>query len=268
MFTTFSALVAAALLSAAPVAAPAPTPAAAAPQAYSGLGAGSVPKEIVEKYGPKPFDPELTRKVQMMMDVRAPGMGLPSPRGDRLFFSWNVTGTRQVWRLEGADRFPIQMTGGEDNTNVVDITPDGKTLVVQRDRKGEENPGLYLLDAGGGPLVAVQHLEKVQTHFQFLTADGAWLYFRANDQKPDAYALYRWDLKSNKREAVFAEPGLWAIDTTGPTGGCCCARTSAACRPSTSSWPPAPPRRPRSSARASASSTRRSTRPRRASSWS
>ncbi|MGC4117616.1 MAG: prolyl oligopeptidase family serine peptidase [Myxococcales bacterium] len=154
----------------------------------------------------------------MMMDVRAPGMGLPSPKGDRLFFSWNVTGTKQVWRLDGPDRFPVQLTGGEDNTSVVEVTPDGKTLVVQRDRKGEENPGLYLLDAAGGPLVALQHREKVQTHFQFLTEDGRWLYFRANDQKPDSYVLYRWDLKTNKKEKVLDEPGLWAIDDHRPDG--------------------------------------------------
>lgn len=222
MLTAHSLTLAAALLAAAaqpaypapaPTAAPAPaSQPASAPRGYTGLGAGSIPKELVEKYAPKPFDPELTRKVQMMMDVRAPGMGLLSPKGDRLFFSWNVTGTRQIWRLDGPDRFPVQLTGGEDNTMVVDVTPDGKTLVLQRDRKGEENPGLYLLDAGGGSLVPVQHVEKVQTHFQFLSDDGRWLYFRANDQRPDAYALYRWDLKEKKKETVFAEPGLWAVD--------------------------------------------------------
>ena len=120
------------------------------------------------------------------MDVRSPGGGQLSPDGKRLYFGWTVTGTAQVWRLDGPNTFPIQMTGGEDRTSLADITPDGKTLILSRDRKGEENPGLYLMPADGGPMKVVQHLPKVQTAFEFVSDDGKWLYFRANDVKPNA----------------------------------------------------------------------------------
>ena len=190
-----------------------PAPAGAAPAAgYTGLGARSVPPEVLERYAPRPFDPALTRKVQAMMDVRAPGLGIPSDDGRRLFFAWRVTGTSQVWRLDGPDRFPVQLTGGEDATSVVDVAPDGKTLVVSRDRKGEENPGLYLLSAAGGPLRPVQHLEGVRTLHGFVSRDGRWLYFTSNDRKPDAYAVYRHEIATGRRELLLDEPGLWSID--------------------------------------------------------
>ncbi|MBI5544140.1 MAG: S9 family peptidase [Deltaproteobacteria bacterium] len=191
------------------VSAPAPSVPA---KGYSGLGSASVPRELIERYAPRPFDPELTRQVQAMMDVRAPGMGLTSPAGDRLYFTWTVTGTRQVWRLDGPERFPQQLTGGEDATWVVDVTPDGRQLILQRDRKGEENPGLYLQDAKGGALVVVQHKPGVQTHHQLVTPDGAWLYYSSNDQRPDSYALYRYGLRTGARETVLAEPGLWSVE--------------------------------------------------------
>lgn len=196
-------------------------PLAAPAAGYTGLGAESVPAETVARYAPRPFDPELTRKVQAMMDVRAPGLGLvaPSPNPTpRLFFTWTVTGTRQVWRLDGPERFPVQLTGGEDATVVADVTLDGKRLVVSRDRKGEENPGLYLQDAEGGALQLIQHLPKVQTQAQAISPDGTWLYFRANDVKPDSYGLYRWNLKTGERQTVFAEPGLWNLDDLLPDG--------------------------------------------------
>ncbi|KAA0252065.1 S9 family peptidase [Acidobacteria bacterium ACD] len=153
-----------------------------------------------------------------MMDVRSPGGGQLSPDGKRLYFSWTVTGTPQVWRLDGPNTFPVQMTGGEDRTSLVDVTPDGKTLVLSRDRKGEENPGLYLMPADGGPLKAVQHLPGVQTAFELVSDDGRWLYFRSNEKKRDAYAIYRYELATGKREVVFEEPGLWGVADFRPDG--------------------------------------------------
>ena len=123
-----------------------------APQtAYKGHGAESVPAEVIATYAPKPLPPDLARHIQSMMDVCAPGLGQPAPDGGRLFFGWTVTGTAQVWRLDGPNTFPVQLTGGEDRTTLADVFPDGKTLVLQRDRKGEENPGLYVMPAEVDP---------------------------------------------------------------------------------------------------------------------
>ncbi|MFT3916541.1 MAG: prolyl oligopeptidase family serine peptidase [Anaeromyxobacteraceae bacterium] len=198
-------------------AAPAPKPAAAAapaaakPQGYAGHGLASVTPETLARFAPKPFDPVLTRRIQSLMDVRAPGMGQVSDDGKRLFFTWSVTGTPQLWRLDGPDRFPVQLTGGEERTSLVEITPDGKTLVLQRDRKGEENPGVYLMPADGGTPVAVQHVAGVQTFADTTSRDGRWLYYHANDRKPDAYAVYRYELATGRKELLVEEPGLWSV---------------------------------------------------------
>jgi dipeptidyl aminopeptidase/acylaminoacyl peptidase len=146
-----------------------------------------------------------------MLDVRAPSAGRLSPDGKTLYFNWSITGTRQVFRLDGPQRFPVQMTGGEDATSVVAITPDGKRLVLSRDRKGEENPGLYVQDAKGGPLVEVQHKPGVQTFAEHVTDDSRWLYYRSNDKKTSSYAIYRYDLQNGKREVVFDQDGVWFI---------------------------------------------------------
>jgi dipeptidyl aminopeptidase/acylaminoacyl peptidase len=195
------------------------TPAAAAPQsAYKGHGADSVPAEVIAQYAPKPLPAALARRIQSMMDVRAPGMGQVSPDGTKLYFGWSVTGTPQVWRLDGPNTFPVQLTGGEDRTTLAGVFPDGKTLVVQRDRKGEENPGLYLLPAAGGSLVEVQHRSGVQTFFQFVSDDGAWVYFAANDVKPDSYAVYRWNVATRTKELLVDAPGLWSVGDHRPDG--------------------------------------------------
>jgi len=210
-----------------------------APKGYSGHGAASVDPAVLARYAPRPLDATLSRSIQQMLDVRAPGGGLPSADGRRLFFTWRVTGTTQVWRLDGPDRFPVQLTGGEDATSVVAVTPDGKTLVVQRDRKGEENPGLYLMPAAGGPLAELQHKPGVQTAAQLLTPDGRTLYFRSNDRKPDAYALYAHDLASGKTELLLEAPGLWSIQDRRPDGRLLVSKSTGSLSSEWFEWSPA-----------------------------
>ncbi len=185
---------------------------ASATSGYAGHGADSVPPEVIARYAPTPLPGDVSRRIQTMLDVRAPVAARVAPDGSVVYFAWNVTGTAQLWKADGPRRFPTQLTGGEDVTRVAGIFPDGKTLAVMRDRKGEENPGLYLLSSEGGGLREVQHRSKVQTQLQFISDDGKSLYFTANDVKVDSYAIYRYDVAQNKRELVFGEEGLWSVE--------------------------------------------------------
>jgi dipeptidyl aminopeptidase/acylaminoacyl peptidase len=202
---------------------PAPSPSttsspAPASNGYSGHGADSVSPDVIAKFAAPPLPSDLTRKIQSMLDIRAPGGGMVSSDVKHLFFSWSVTGIAQVWRVDGPQRFPVQMTGGEDPTTLAGVSPDGKFLVVSRDRKGEENPGLYLQPTVGGPLVLIQHVPKVQTSLQFISDDSKSIFFRANDRKPDSYALYRWDAATQKKETIFDKDGIWSIADHRPDG--------------------------------------------------
>jgi dipeptidyl aminopeptidase/acylaminoacyl peptidase len=186
-------------------------PALAQGQGYAGHGADSVPREKLVKYAPPALPADVTRRVQTMLDVRGAALGTVAPDGKRLFFTWAITGTPQVWRLDGPKAFPVQMTGGEDRTAVSDITPDGTTLVLSRDVGGQEDPGLYLQSTSGGPLRVVHHKKGTRAGLAFVTPDSKALYYSTNDIKPDSYALYRHDIASGQRELVFDQPGLWSV---------------------------------------------------------
>lgn len=188
-------------------------------QTYAGHGAGSVPREKLAKYAPPALPAEVTRRVQAMLDVRGAALGTVAPDGRRLFFTWGITGTPQVWRLDGPKAFPVQMTGGEDRTSVADITPDGTTLILSRDVGGQEDPGLYLQSAHGGPLRVVHHKKGTRAGLALVTPDSKALYYSANDIKPDSYALYRYDIASGERQLVFDQPGLWSVADKRTDGG-------------------------------------------------
>lgn len=178
---------------------------------YSGHGADSISTELLQRFAPRPVPTALSTKIQAMMDVRAPSNSMLSPDGKTMYFNWRVTGVPQVWKIDGPLHFPIQVTGGQDATTLNEISPDGKYLLVSRDHNGEENPGLYWQDVNGGALHEIQHKRGVQTTFQFVSDDSRYVYFRANDLKPDAYALYRYDFRNSQIETVYAEPGIWLI---------------------------------------------------------
>ncbi len=220
-----------------PVASAPPPP--VTPAAYSGHGASSVSPELLAKFAPTPIAPDLKRRIETMLDLRAPGAGVATPDGKHVFFTWSITGTPQVWRLDGPNGYPTELTGGEDKTTLADVLPDGKTIAVQRDRNGEENPGLYLQNANGGPLTVIQHRPGVQTQYEFTSDDGRWVYFRANDQKPNAYAIYRFDPKSGARETVFDEDGLWHVADHRPDGTLLLAKETGGTSAEIFEWTPA-----------------------------
>jgi dipeptidyl aminopeptidase/acylaminoacyl peptidase len=186
------------------------------PPAYKGLGAGSVSAETLARFRPPPLPEDVSRRIQGLLDLRSPGMGQLSPDGRRLFFTWRVTGVDQVWRLDGPERFPQQLTAGEDRTTLAGVSPDGRWLALQRDRHGQENPGLYLQSAEGGPLREVQHKPGVQTEFQAFSRDGRFLYYVANDVRRDSYAVYRFDIGAGRAERLHDGQGFWRVGDVRP----------------------------------------------------
>jgi dipeptidyl aminopeptidase/acylaminoacyl peptidase len=132
------------------------------------------------------------------------------------------------------------MTGGEDSTSLAAVTPDGRMVVVERDRKGEENPGLYLLPAAGGPLEPIQHVRGVQTRFEEVSPDGRQVYFTANDKKPDSYVVYRWDIAKKEKEVVFdQQDGLWSLSDRKDDGRLLLRKATGSLTAEYSEWDPA-----------------------------
>lgn len=191
---------------------------------YQGLGQGSVSPDVIKKYEAPILEPALSRKIQTWADIRSPGGGILHPNGKSLYFTWTITGTRQIWMQDGPNHFPKQITAGEDATSIQGISPDGKKLYVTRDRNGEENPGLYFISAEQpGELELIQHLPKIQTHLGAISDDSNTLYLVANKEREDSYAIYAYDVNKKNQTLLFNEEGNWDIadyrEHTNPKSG-------------------------------------------------
>lgn len=179
---------------------------------YDGHGSDSLSKEVLKKFAPRSLPSDKLRKIQSYLDIKSPSLGLLSPDGKKYFFNWNVTGSKQIWMINGALSYPIQMTGGEDQAKLRSITPDGKYLIVTRDLKGDEYPGLYLQSTNGGPLITVFKKKKTKVYPSTVTNDSRFIYYRSNDRHKKGQTFYKWNLKTQKREIIFdRKVGYWAM---------------------------------------------------------
>ncbi len=178
---------------------------------YAGHGAESVSPETIKKYAPPSLKPEMTNKLKKMFDVTSPGMGMLSPDQKTLYFTWRVTGQSQVWKIDGPQKFPTQLTSGADAVSISEVSPDGKFLFLSKDLNGQENPGIFRLDLKSGLMDELFRKPKVQAGFSFITDDSQFIYFTANDKKPDSYSIYKMKLADKSIETVFDGEGVWAI---------------------------------------------------------
>lgn len=178
---------------------------------YAGFGIESISQKHLAQYAPPAPSSELKNKIEKLVDLRSATAGLLSKDGRNLYVNWSVTGSNQIWKITNPKSFPLQMTGGEDGTVLVDISANDKWLVVRRDTKGDENYGLYLLSTSGGPLQKIYAHPKQQANFGFFTTDSKTIYYSVNDKSPSSYTVYKYSLETNSSDIVWEEPGLWNL---------------------------------------------------------
>ncbi len=178
---------------------------------YSGFGAASLTPQQITAFAPPPPSADLKNQIEKLVDLRASSPGMITNDGRLLFVNWNVTGSNQIWKLQGPKSFPKQLTGGEDASLLVGLSPDNKWLVVSRDSKGDENPGIYLLSINGGALQKIYYNSKHQTRFLGFTDDSQNLYYQTNDKSPESYSIYKYNLKTKTPELIWDKPGIWTL---------------------------------------------------------
>lgn len=179
--------------------------------AYSQFGIESVSKDDLKKYAPRDINSALKNKLSLYMDIQSPLGALLHPNGKDLFFNWRISGYQQVWKMNGPQGYPVQMTGGKDFTTLVDIAPNGQFIVIQRDIDGQENPGIYTQSVNGGELTKIFHEPKVRAGFQFISDDSKEIYFTSNQEDGQNFFVYKINLETKAIEKIWSEKGLWSV---------------------------------------------------------
>ena len=168
--------------------------------------------------------------IDRYLNVKQAYMPSFSSDGRRLAFISDLTGVPQAWRVPlGAPScgvpMPEQLTFAEDRVLWLRCspTPGDNRILFARDRGGDENAHLYLLDPTTGveTCLTAGHDGVMHIPGQW-SADGRTLLFAANRDHPAHFGLYRLALDGPAAAALLwqsDEPGFLYDATAHPTTG-------------------------------------------------
>jgi dipeptidyl aminopeptidase/acylaminoacyl peptidase len=160
----------------------------------------------IERYG-----------IERYLNIRSSTSPTLSPRGDRVAFLTNITGTPQVWMVNAEGGWPEQMTFYSDRVDFVRWAPDGSGLIFAKSRGGDENAQLFWLSPDGSEIKALTDAPKVRHNFGGWSHDGRKIAYASNKRNKDYFDVYVMDVATGREELVYQQDGsndpvAWSFD--------------------------------------------------------
>lgn len=144
-----------------------------------------------------------------------------SPDGRKVYFSSDISGQFNLWRVSARGGWPEQLTSFEGHTvREIAVAPDG-TIAFTADPDGNELHQLYALPARGGWPEAWTDSPEVQHVIEHggWSPDGTRFAYSANAETPENQEVWVRDVATGETTKVFggdrfAVPGEWSPDGT------------------------------------------------------
>ncbi|MFN2453392.1 MAG: alpha/beta fold hydrolase [Pyrinomonadaceae bacterium] len=164
--------------------------------------------------------PNATREpyaIDRYLNIRNASSPALSPKGDRLAFLTNITGTPQVWMVDARGGWPEQLTFYTDRVDFVEWSPDGAHLIFGKAVGGNENAQLYLLTPDGSSVKALTDAPKIRHNFGAWSHDGKRISYGSNKRDPNFFDVYTMDVATGREELVYQQNGsnqpvAWSFD--------------------------------------------------------
>jgi dipeptidyl aminopeptidase/acylaminoacyl peptidase len=174
------------------------------------------PKSIVSKpepgAGPVPIDDLFYTR-----GVLGPSW---SPDGKEIAFTTNMTGRYNLWKVNAAGGWPIQLSQSDDRQTGSAWSPDGKWIVFESDTGGGEYYDLYAIPANGGEIVNLTNTPDISESTAVWSPDGSRLaiHYKAKTAAATDLAILDWrtrDVRNLTQEKTrdhnWASP-FWSPD--------------------------------------------------------
>ena len=185
------------------------------------LAAPAVLAQSQQQQPPPSQQPAAARRddsIERYLNIRSATGPTLSPRGDRVAFLMNTTGTAQIWMVDAAGGWPEQLTFYADRVDFVRWSPDGAGLVFGKSRGGDENAQLYWMAADGTRVRALTDAPKIRHNFGGFSPDGRRIAYASNRRDPNFFDVYVMDLGTAREELVYQQDGSNGVAVWSPDG--------------------------------------------------
>jgi len=153
--------------------------------------------------------------------TRATGGGAWSPDGKEIAFSSNFTGRFNLWKVNAAGGWPIQLSQSDDRQGGAIWSPDGKWILYQSDRGGAEIYDLFAIPSGGGKAVNLTNTDDISETSPRWSADGTQLAISHKKKTAPVtdVAVMDWNTRTVRNMTNETTPDhLWSGQVWSPDG--------------------------------------------------
>jgi len=95
-----------------------------------------------------------------------------SPDGKTIAFATNLTGRINLWKVDAAGGWPIQMSRSEERQGASTWSPDGKWIYFHSDFGGNEQYDTFAVPAAGGATVNLTNSPEFREQATLISPDG------------------------------------------------------------------------------------------------
>jgi len=143
-----------------------------------------------------------------------------SPDGKQVAFITDMSGRLNLWKVNAAGGWPIQLTQSDDRQFATAWSPDGKWITYQQDAGGNEMWDLYAVPSDGGEIVNLTKTPDVREEGPLWSPDGKTIAFSQKPKDATIYniALLDWQSHSirkltNESTKTYSwNPVAWSSD--------------------------------------------------------
>jgi len=156
--------------------------------------------------------------IERYLNVRSAWGASLGPEGE-LAFLLDTTGSGQVWRLDGPQAWPRQLTHGEEPVSFASWSPTRSELVFGRDEGGNERTQLFRLAGDGSETVPLTATPEAKHQFGGWSHDGNTVAFTSNRREESVFDVYVQGRTADDAERVMDGDGWWNVAGWSPDDG-------------------------------------------------
>lgn len=143
----------------------------------------------------------------------------PAPDGESVYFSTDISGQFNLWRVASGGGWPEQLTLFEqESVRSMACARDGSRIAFMADPDGNEQYQIYLMDAHGGWPERVTGREDVQYELGGFSPDGRYLAYNGNARNPSDVDIFLRDVASGEERCITPGDGIFACGHFSPDG--------------------------------------------------